>query len=119
MHTVNWEGEGFKNFFVFKLCSGCHGECFREEIDIDEIFFFPQKKTLLKKRDNLQRPCDKLTVKAMKDKTLTEGGSKCKLYSANLCKYTHFTSRSVSKSNILRKNFVYYCTVQDSARNVL
>lgn len=21
VHIVNWEGEGFKNFFVFKLCS--------------------------------------------------------------------------------------------------
>lgn len=89
-----------------------------KKLIFDEIFFSPKR--LLKKRDNLQVSlCDKLTVEAMKDKTLTEGGSKCKLYSANLCKYTHFTSRSVSKSNILRKNFVNYCTVQDSARNVL
>lgn len=42
-----------------------------------------------------------------------------KLYSAKLCKYTLFTLRSVSKSNILKMDFVYYCTVQDSALNVL
>lgn len=84
----------------------------------DEIFLSP-KNAFKEKGQPAMSLCDKLTVKAMKDKTLTEGGSKCKLYSANLCKYTHFTSRSVSKSNILRKNFVNYCTVQDSARNVL
>lgn len=55
-----------------------------------------------------------------KHETLTEvERSHRTLYSAKLCKYTHFTMRSVSKSNILNLNFVNYCTVQDPARNVL
>lgn len=55
-----------------------------------------------------------------KHETLTEvESSHGTLYSAKLCKYTHFTTRSVSKSNILKLNFVNYCTVQDPARNVL
>lgn len=38
-----------------------------------------------------------------------EGGRK--LYSAKLCKYTHFTLRSVSKSNILKLIcLLLYCT---------
>lgn len=89
-----------------------------KKIDIWWNFLSP-KNAFKEKGQPAMSLCDKLTVEAMEDKTLTEGGSKCKLYSANLCKYTHFTSRSVSKSNILRKNFVNYCTVQVSARNVL
>lgn len=36
VHIVNWEGEGFKNFFLsLNYVPGCHGECFREKkIDI-------------------------------------------------------------------------------------
>lgn len=44
-----------------------------------------------------------------------------KLYSAKLCKYITDWDyvRSVPKSNILIKDFVYYCIVQDSALYVL
>lgn len=54
------------------------------------------------------------------NETLTEvESSHGTLYSAKLCKYTQLTTRSVSKSNILKLNFVNYCTVQNPARNVL
>lgn len=82
------------------------------------FFFFPQMPLL--KRDSLQCPSAVNWQKSDENETLTEGErGNGKLYSAKLCKYTHFTLRSVSKSNILKMDFVYYCTVQDSALNVL
>lgn len=44
VHIVNWEGEGFKKFFLsLNYVPGCHGECFREKkIDIWWNFLSPK-----------------------------------------------------------------------------
>lgn len=121
-------GRDLRSFFFssFDYVPGCHGECFKKKLwylmrflfFFFFFFFFPQMPLL--KRDSLQCPSAVNWQKSDENETLTEGErGNGKLYSAKLCKYTHFTLRSVSKSNILKMDFVYYCTVQDSALNVL
>lgn len=108
-------GRDLRSFFV----PVCHGECFKKKLWYLMSFVFSPQLPLLK-RDSLQCPSAVNWQKGDGDETLTEGERRNrKLYSAKLCKYTNFTLRSVSKSNILKMDFVYYCTVQDSALNVL
>lgn len=111
-------GRDLRSFFVFKTMFLIAMEnVLKRNCDI-WWDFFPQMPLL--KRDSLQCPCAVNWQRSDKNETLTDlERANGKLYSAKLCKYTHFTLRSVSKSNILKKDFVYYCTVQDSALNVL
>lgn len=134
LRRVGWcilcMGRGFKVFICLQAnVPSCHGECFLKSWNCDtcedtpapfQIQMAPLEKNKIKngcdRRDILQCP---VALNWQNDETLTEvERGHGTLYSAKLCKYIH-TTRSVSKSNILKLNFVNYCTVQDPARNVL
>lgn len=114
---------GFSFFFFFlslKYVSWLPWRMFSKEVVIfDEIFCFLPPNASVWKGQPAMSQCVKLTEMWREWDTDGERRGIRKLYSAKLCKYTHFTLRSVSKSNILKMDFVYYCTVQDSALNVL
>lgn len=120
VYTVYWEGKGLRIFFFY--VPGCHGECFKENRKCDiwwDFFLFFSPNASAKKGQPAMSQCGKLTV--MRREWDTDGGREgtgsCTVPSYVNIYTLHW---GVSPKAISWKmDFVYYCTVQDSALNVL
>lgn len=115
VYTVHWAGAGLRILILFlNYVPGCHAECFRGNCDI-WWDFSPQ--CLCEKKGQTMS----LGVNWQEKKTERDGGKE-ETGSCTVPSYVYIYTlhlRSVSKSNILKMDFVYYCSVQDSALNVL